>query len=214
MHHHTVRAHPRRTRAGTVRVETHSRRNRAARSTRVPRLSAQAEIAQTSQILRETLPDTPAGHVLDVRKMAPMLQRWIPQLVAVGANVAHNTVLLAYPPEQDNTFIVVRKGSVKIGRGGFDTPLVPNRNRANAAPRTQTRTAEGMTYEQALKRSHGRVKHCTGLEELAVVVSVRAMEHPGLSPRMVYDGAVRRGVTALEIGRMNGRQLDDLMWVE
>lgn len=69
-----------------------------------------------------------------------------------------------------------------------------------------------MTYADALKAAEqiGASK-ADGLPLLAITVASLAQVH-AISPRLVFEGAVRRGLSAAEVRRLDGVSLGNLMF--
>jgi alkylhydroperoxidase family enzyme len=75
------------------------------------------------------------------------------------------------------------------------------------------------TYEEALAAPTAKGgkgwKHADETSALAAAAQALQHLHPGLAPRLVFEGAQKKGLTArqlLELGS-DWRALDDLMWV-
>jgi hypothetical protein len=73
-------------------------------------------------------------------------------------------------------------------------------------------------YEAALAAPTSRGgrgwKHAEDDSVLAAAAQALQYRHPGISPKLVYEGAVKAGLTGLELLRLGDdwRKLDDLMW--
>lgn len=69
-----------------------------------------------------------------------------------------------------------------------------------------------MTYAEALKAAKkiGAAK-AEGHPLLAITISTLAVAHT-ISPRLVYEGAVRHGLSAAEVRRLDPLALGDLMF--
>ena len=70
-----------------------------------------------------------------------------------------------------------------------------------------------MTYEQALKTSKkvGSFK-AVGLPLLAMTVATLALAH-AINPKLVYVGAVKQGLTAAQVRKLDPVALGNLMFV-
>ena len=70
-----------------------------------------------------------------------------------------------------------------------------------------------MTYEQALKESKkvGASK-AEGLPLLAMTVATLAHVH-AINPKLVYEGAIKKGLSADQVRRLDPISLGDLMFV-
>ena len=69
-----------------------------------------------------------------------------------------------------------------------------------------------MTYAEALKAANevGASK-ATGLPLLALTIKTLALVH-AISPRLVYEGAVRHGLSAAEVRKLAAVALGELMF--
>lgn len=69
-----------------------------------------------------------------------------------------------------------------------------------------------MTYHEALERAKkiGASK-AEGLSLLAITVASLALVH-AISPRLVYEGAMRHGLSAADVRRLDPVALGDLMF--
>lgn len=69
-----------------------------------------------------------------------------------------------------------------------------------------------MTYAEALKEANkvGASK-ATGLPLLALTIKALALAH-AISPRLVYEGAVRKGLSADTVRKLDPAALGDLMF--
>lgn len=70
-----------------------------------------------------------------------------------------------------------------------------------------------MTYAEALKAANkvGASK-AEGLPLLALTIKALAVAH-AISPRLVYEGAVRKGLSAAEVRTLDPVSLGNLMFV-
>lgn len=74
-----------------------------------------------------------------------------------------------------------------------------------------------MTYEKALEQSSkvGASK-CQGPALIAMTCEVLSRAHPGISPKLLYDGAIKAGKTSrdlLKLSEESPAALADLMFV-
>lgn len=59
------------------------------------------------------------------------------------------------------------------------------------------------TYEQALKSaSRAGAGKSLGIDHLAQTAYVLCRLHPGCSPKMIYDGAVKMGLSAQQLQKL------------
>lgn len=74
------------------------------------------------------------------------------------------------------------------------------------------------TYEQALAAPTARGgrgwKHADDTSCLAAAAQALQHRHPGLSPKLVFEGAQKRGLTSGQLLALGDdwQALDDLMW--
>lgn len=75
-----------------------------------------------------------------------------------------------------------------------------------------------MTYEQALAAPTGPGgkgwKYADETSTLAAAAQALQYRHPGIAPKLVFEGAQKKGLTALQLLKLGDdwRALDDLMW--
>jgi hypothetical protein len=75
-------------------------------------------------------------------------------------------------------------------------------------------------YEQALAAPTGPGgkgwKYADETSVLAAAAQALQYRHPGISPKLVFEGAQRKGLTSQELLKLGDdwRALDDLMWSE
>jgi DNA-binding MarR family transcriptional regulator len=78
---------------------------------------------------------------------------------------------------------------------------------------------EGTEYAAALRREHGNIRNCDDAAAMAGFLegSARILLGPGVSPRLLWDGAQHVGLTTLEMAyliQLSPGTACDLMWVE
>lgn len=71
-----------------------------------------------------------------------------------------------------------------------------------------------LSYEDALKTAKkvGASK-AEGLPLLAQTIWTLSQVHRGINPKMVYDGALKKGLSAAEVRKLGPFDLGDLMFV-
>jgi hypothetical protein len=69
-----------------------------------------------------------------------------------------------------------------------------------------------MTYAEALKAAQeSGASKAEGVPLLAITVASLALDH-AISPRLVFEGAMRHGLTAAQVGKLAPVALGDLMF--
>ena len=89
--------------------------------------------------------------------------------------------------------------------------LLPKAETADAKPAAPVKP---LSYDAAIKAARGNYRNLTGDTALAVTAQTMAEAHPGLNPRMVYEGAKAKGLTDSQLRKMGGAALGDLMFAE
>jgi len=75
-------------------------------------------------------------------------------------------------------------------------------------------TEAEISYEDALKAAKkAGASKAEGLPLLAQTIWALAQVHRGINPKMVYDGAVKKGLSAAEVRKLKPVALGDLMFV-
>lgn len=70
-----------------------------------------------------------------------------------------------------------------------------------------------MSYAEACREIKRKgVARVTGVAEVAVMAQTLALVHPAISPKILFEGAVKRGVTAEQLRKMPVNELSDLMF--
>ena len=70
-----------------------------------------------------------------------------------------------------------------------------------------------MTYTDALKESKQiGAAHAEGLPLLAITLKTLALVH-AINPELAFDGAVKKGLTAAQVRRLDPLALGDLMFI-
>jgi len=74
-----------------------------------------------------------------------------------------------------------------------------------------------MTYEAALKSGHKKgAAHCNDTEMLAWFCSGLQLTCGAISPKLVFEGAQKKGLTAREVAKLahnDPMAIEELMWV-
>jgi hypothetical protein len=76
-----------------------------------------------------------------------------------------------------------------------------------------------MTYEQALAAPTAKGgrgwKYASEISALAAAAQALQYRHPGIAPKLVFDGAQKKGLTSQELLKLGDdwRALDELMWL-
>lgn len=70
-----------------------------------------------------------------------------------------------------------------------------------------------MTYERALEAAKNiGASKVKGLPHLAVTIEALALAH-AINPKLVYEGAVKQGLTASQVRKLDAVALGDLMFL-
>lgn len=70
-----------------------------------------------------------------------------------------------------------------------------------------------MSYDQALNEARrAGAGRCEGLALLALICEALSRVH-AINPRLVFDGATKRGLDAEQVRRLDALDLGDLMFV-
>jgi predicted RNA methylase/ribosomal protein S18 acetylase RimI-like enzyme len=74
--------------------------------------------------------------------------------------------------------------------------------------------AKPMSYERALSAAQGKIGSVQGDPHLAITAQTLSQAHPGISPKMLYDGAKALGLSAGDLRTKPMRDLANVMFAE